>query len=112
MKKTVPCTLVEVGGKACDSVAAACVSVVADLARVINNAAAANRVTTTRCGRPSVLSRGAKVAMRIVSQASRWSKDLKCDLALVEPVGVVNASGVPIGSTLVPVVDGDDARVV
>ena len=51
--------------------------------------------------------------MRLVSRASRWSKDLKWDLDFVEPVGIVDAGGVPIlGSTLAPVVEGEDSRVV
>ena len=54
----------------------------------------------------------ARAAVCLVSQVSRWSKDLKWDLALVEPVGVVDADGFLVGSTLAPVVEGEYARVV
>ena len=50
--------------------------------------------------------------MRLVSRASGRTKDLKWDLALVESVGVVDAGGFSVGSTLAPVVEVDDARVV
>ena len=51
-------------------------------------------------------------ATRLASWAFRRSKDLKWDLHLVEPVGFIDAGGFPVESTLAPVVEVEDARVV